>query len=278
MLCCGSPASPQADQVSAAALRRAHAPGRAASGSPPPASAPPRFAWQHVFVLARTRAPQVCELFAVSEEQLLSPSSRRQLLAALLSDLLAAHWAAACGCPPSPRARVPLLPAAALEGRVRSLDGASLARAAAAAAKRAALLPRSQVRARGRRSCLLRSAQQAADHAPCPLARLSPVRLSHAPPRACPPQEARLQLGLLHYFQGDYQDAWLELGILLEQAAAADATDAWPAAAAGSEAPPPARAAAGGGGGEGEERLPPEVLAGAELLFEKLRLELLVAA
>lgn len=99
---------------------------------------------------------------------------------------------------------------------MQRLDGPRLARAAAAASKRVALLPRSQ--------------------------------------------EARLQLGLARYFEGRYDDAFLELGILLEI-----------------EQQEAAAAAAGGTRGD-EERLAPEVLLDAALLLEKLRLELLVAA
>jgi hypothetical protein len=172
---------------------------------------------------------EVCDLFGVTPDALLSPSPRRRLLAALLGELLAAHWAAACGCPPSPAARLPLAPAAALGGAVTRLDGGPLARAAAAAAKRVALLPRSQ--------------------------------------------EARMELGLIHYFSGRYDDAFLELGILMEQAAAVEA-----AAAAAPQSGSPGAAAVPEDAAEAEDALPPGVLADAALLLEKLRLELLVAA
>ncbi|KIZ02112.1 hypothetical protein MNEG_5847 [Monoraphidium neglectum] len=177
---------------------------------------------------------EVCELFGVTQEDLLTPSSRRQLLAALLADLLAAHWAAACGTGASPAARLPLLPATALDARVQRLDGAALERAAAAASKRVALLPHCQ--------------------------------------------EARLQLGLLHYFGGAYQDAWLELGILLERArAGADGADDTERAAP-VEGSAPGGAGGGATAGPAGAVLAPEVLRDAELLWEKLQLELLVAA
>ncbi|KAI8466136.1 MAG: hypothetical protein J3K34DRAFT_524807 [Monoraphidium minutum] len=185
---------------------------------------------------------EVCELFALPPESLLAPSSRRQLLAALLADLIDAHWAAACGCAAAPVVRLPLAPATALQGRVTRLEGGPLARAAAAAAKRVALLPHSQ--------------------------------------------EARLQLGLLHYFGGDYEDAWLELGILLERAApppppaaAEGGTSGGGAAAATMEGAPGEGAAAAAAAAPcvaEEDVLPACVLADARVLFDKLALELLV--
>ena len=80
-----------------------------------------------------------------------------------------------------------------------------------------------------------------------------------------------MELGLLQYFSGRYDDAFLELGILMEQAAAAAA------AAASADAPGQAGSPAGGGPGTVEDPLPEAVLADAAMLLEKLRLELLVA-
>lgn len=62
--------------------------------------------------------------------------------------------------------------------------------------------------------------------------------------------------------KGAYEDAYLELGILLERARAAEAAGA----------PPPRDDDAGA------EPLPAAALEGAALLLEKLKLELLVAA
>ncbi|GBF92165.1 hypothetical protein Rsub_04512 [Raphidocelis subcapitata] len=169
---------------------------------------------------------EVCELFAVQPEALLVPSSRRALLAALLSELQAAHWSAACGCAPSPAARLPLLPSTALRGLVTRLDGRRLERAIAAAGKRVALMPR----------CL----------------------------------RARMELGLLSYFAGSYDDAFLELGICLEELAAGRAATFQAGGGGGG--------GAGRGGAESERTLPPEVVVDAGLLLDKLRLELLVAA
>ena len=138
--------------------------------------------------------------------------------------------------------------------------------------------------------------------APLPVTAASAAAPARAPPghpasaaRRPPAQRRPLPSPLLRC-----QDAWLELGILLELASAASARDADLAEAAalldaqltGTTPPPPeltggvpgagwaalAAAAAAGLAVAEEERVAPEVLADAELLFEKLRLELLVAA
>jgi hypothetical protein len=109
------------------------------------------------------------------------------------------------------------------------------------------------------------TARARAGRLPASPANSAAPRASRRAAAAAPlPQEARLELGLLHYFAGRYQDAWLELGILLERARAADA-----------DAAPGGR---GGGCGGCEDAVSPEALEGARLMFEKLGLELLVAA
>lgn len=121
--------------------------------------------------------PQACELFAISPEELLAGSSRRELLAALLQELQTAHWCSAVGCSPTPALMTPLSAATAVRQGVRQLHGASIERAAAAAAKRVVLLPQEP--------------------------------------------QAQLELALLCYFSGRYEDAWLELGSYLETLRAA---------------------------------------------------------
>lgn len=199
---------------------------------------------------APLRAVQVCELFAISEEQLLAGSSRRELLAALLAESVHAHWCAACRCPPSPALATPLTAATAASHEVVLLHGLHIDRAAAAAEKRLALLP--------------------GDLA------------------------VQLQLALLYYFSGRYEDAFLELGSFIEAAtrAAADAARADPitaaaGAATGDAAADIAKAMAAGGGGAAA----PPVKPGAHkkpaaattsdmrdvlLLFDKLQLELVM--
>ncbi|KAF8058126.1 hypothetical protein HT031_005786 [Scenedesmus sp. PABB004] len=149
---------------------------------------------------------EAAELFAVSESELLAGSTRRELLAALLAELQRAHWCAAVGCSATPLLAVPLTAATAVGQRVRQLQGGSIERAVAAAAKRVALLPRGAVAL-----------------------------------------EAQLQLGLLHYFSGCYEESWIELGAWIE-----------------------AQRAAGQQPEDGE-------LAHALLLFERLQLELQLA-
>lgn len=121
--------------------------------------------------------PQATELFGITEQELFAGSSRRELLAALLSELQTSYWCAAVGCSPSPALMTPLTAATAVGHAVRQLHGASIERAAAAAAKRVVLLPQEP--------------------------------------------QAQLDLALLCYFSGRYDDAWLELGSYLEQLQAA---------------------------------------------------------
>lgn len=121
--------------------------------------------------------PQATELFGITEQELFAGSSRRELLAALLSELQTSHWCAAVGCSPSPALMTPLTAATAVGHAVRQLHGARIERAAAAAAKRVVLLPQEP--------------------------------------------QAQLDLALLCYFSGRYDDAWLELGSYLEQLKAA---------------------------------------------------------
>eukprot|EP00955_Chlamydomonas_euryale_P085280 364077-Chlamydomonas_euryale.AAC.2 len=133
--------------------------------------------------LALPRPPpqQVCELFEVSAEQLWAPARNRQLLAALLGDLRDAHWARAAGCSPAPATMTPLALGTALSrgGSARGPGGVGVANVHAMSRA---------VSAARKRSALL----------PCDA-------------------HAQLQLALLHYFAANYDDAWLELGVLLEQ-------------------------------------------------------------
>lgn len=117
------------------------------------------------------------ELFGITQAELYAGSSKRELLAALLSELQTAHWCAAVGCSPSPALMTPLTAATAVGQAIQQLHGASIERAAAAAAKRVVLLPQEP--------------------------------------------QAQLDLALLCYFSGRYDDAWIELGSYLEQLKAA---------------------------------------------------------
>lgn len=80
-------------------------------------------------------------MFGVKQAELLQPSSRRELLAALLADLKDSHWTKAVRCSPSPAFMVPLRVETALQQHVVQLSGSSIERAAAAALKRLQLLP-----------------------------------------------------------------------------------------------------------------------------------------
>eukprot|EP00879_Flechtneria_rotunda_P014061 GHRR01014690.1.p1 GENE.GHRR01014690.1~~GHRR01014690.1.p1 ORF type:complete len:285 (+),score=111.25 GHRR01014690.1:69-857(+) len=115
---------------------------------------------------------QVSELFGITQADLFAGSSRRDLLAALLADLLHSHWCSAVGCSPQPGVATPLTASTALQQHVIQLDGFSIQRAVDAAEKRVELLPGDL--------------------------------------------SVRLQLALLSYFSGQYDDAWLELGIFIE--------------------------------------------------------------
>eukprot|EP00882_Tetradesmus_deserticola_P011815 GHRQ01012506.1.p1 GENE.GHRQ01012506.1~~GHRQ01012506.1.p1 ORF type:complete len:401 (+),score=198.88 GHRQ01012506.1:357-1559(+) len=124
---------------------------------------------------------EATELFGVTTEELFAGSSRRELLAALLSEQQHSHWCAAIGCSPQPAFMTQLSAASAVKQHVRQLNGSSIERATAAAEKRVALLPGDL--------------------------------------------QAQLELALLCYFSGRYEDAWLELGSYLEAARCAAATD-----------------------------------------------------
>jgi hypothetical protein len=84
---------------------------------------------------------QATELFGLSEQELLAGSSRRELLACLLTEQQTSHYCTAVGCSPSPLLMTPLTAYTAVSGTVRQLHGGAIERAAAAAEKRLALLP-----------------------------------------------------------------------------------------------------------------------------------------
>ncbi|KAG1681119.1 hypothetical protein FOA52_015561 [Chlamydomonas sp. UWO 241] len=186
-------------------------------------------------------ASEVCELFDVSESELWRPAARRALLAALLCDLRDAHWARARGCSRLPASMTPLSLATALEPPGGGGGGGAGRGSAASVGTNVHSLRRATAAAR-KRAGLLPSDSAAA-----------------------------LELALLHYFEGNYDDAWLDLGVVLErQAAQAQAGtdgDAGGGGAAGQGAGP-------GDGAGGWVALGEEQERQAQLLQEKCRLQL----
>jgi hypothetical protein len=167
----------------------------------------------------------------------------RLLIAATLAELRDAHWSHACGRGPAPRDLPPLSAATALRAPPTRLDHAAAERAASAALKR--LLVLSPLAAELHREAAAAAEAAAGLGGGVAAARTATALAASAAAAAaaaratCELTAARLDLAVLRYFTGRYEDAWLELGAYAEAVRA---------------------------GGERDDD--------AELLLEKLRLEI----
>ena len=164
-----------------------------------------------------------------------TPSSAQQhawgrlLIAATLAELRDAHWASACGRGPAPRDLPPLTAATALRSPPTRLDHAAAERAASAALKRLLVLSPLAAGLRREAAAAAEAAQGlgggvAAARTAGALA-ASASAAAAAARAECELTAARLDLAVLRYFTGRYEDAWLELGAYCESVAAAGERD-----------------------------------------------------